>query len=236
MTYRSFKLSFATIFSLVTVLASVQLAHAASIVWSTTAIPTLYMSQGTVCTSLLYGTSVNVTYHADAVNAETGELVCGQSVPSGTKVTFRFAAHTWQDVNWFASGYNYDTPYGDWSANAAPPAATDYCVENNYINRWGTYQPAWGRYSVNKTYVPLRVAPPAQSVSGLSGFDCGTPVADGSVTCAAKEEGSYTPAFNFAATYGKFYPAIAYDPSWGYGACGASATPLRVPPSSAVYL
>ena len=237
MTRRSLTLPLATIVSLIALLGFVQAAHAGSVVWSTSQVPTLYMPQGSICTSLLYSTSINITYHADAINADTGESVCGATIPSGTKVKFKFADHTWQDVVWFSSGYNYDTPYGDWSADAAPPAPADFCTEHNFINTWGTYQPSWGRYSKNSTYVPLRVAPPSgQSVTGLEGFDCDTPSSDGSVTCTATQVGSASASFNFPGTYGKFYPAIAYDPAWGYGACGAGGAPLRVPKASTVYL
>ena len=246
---QSFKLPLATTFSFIVLLRRapnavlrivalsgfaflvlVQVASANSIVWTTTNVPTLYMPQGSICTSLLHSTSVNITYHADAVNADTRDFVCGTTIPSGTKVKFKFADHTWQDVVWFSSGYNYDTPYGDWSEKAAPPPAADYCTEHNFINYWGAWRPEWGRYSKNATYVPLRVAPPSkQTVSGLEGFDCASPDSDGSVTCAAKQTGSAAATFNFSDTYGKFYPAISYDPAWGYPPCGAGGAPLRVP-------
>ena len=233
----SYKRSLAIILSSLAFFAFASFAHASSVVWNTSKVPILYMSQGATCTSLLHNTSVNITYHTDAVNADTGESVCGATIPAGTNVKFNFGAHTWKDVNWFSTGYNYDTPYGDWSANAAPPAPAYFCTDHNFINSWGTYQPAWGRYSKNTTYVPLRIAPPSnQTVSGLDGFDCGTPAADGSLTCTAKQEGSVTPTFNFSDTYGKFYPAIAYDPAWGYPPCGASTAPLHVPKASTVYL
>ena len=56
------------------------------------------------------------------------------------------------------------------------------------------------------------------------------------MTCTATRAGSATASFNFPDTYGKFYPAIAYDPAWGYGPCGAGGAPLRVPKAGTVYL
>ena len=150
MLHRSFKLPLATILSLVALLASVQFAHAGSVVWNTSGVPTLYIPQGSVCTSLLHSTSVSVAYHADAANSETGEPVCGKTIPKGTEVEFKFAEHTWEDVYWNTTGYNYDTPYGDWSANASPPPAANYCTPHNFINNWGAWRPEWGRYLFGK--------------------------------------------------------------------------------------
>lgn len=138
-----------------------------------------------------------------------------------------------------------DSPYGDWSVDALsppasssmtpgvgpgnPPDPSEWCTQKNYLNTWGV---GWGN---NNSYVLLEINPPQEQVASINGFTCGTPGPDGSVSCTATTPGTYTPTFNFASTYGKFYYSILFGPVWPYG-CVAYPLPLSVmTPQGAVF-
>ena len=63
------------------------------------------------------GTQVSVTYNISATNADTGDPICGSSVPVGTRIRFQFVPHQPEDVVWSGTGYTMGTPYGSWAVN-----------------------------------------------------------------------------------------------------------------------
>jgi len=197
------------------------------------------------CYSVLQNLNTSVAYNAQAIDDTTGGDACNTTIPEGTQVDFDFTPHVSSDVSWFGTGFDMDSPYGDWSIDAdSPPTTTgsvvnedagnppdpaQWCTQKNYLNTWGV---GWGN---NNSYVLLEVDPPQEQVADIDGFTCGTPGPDGSVSCTASTPGTYTPTFNFASTYGKFYYSILYGPVWPYG-CVAYPLPLSVlTPQSGVF-
>ncbi|PWT76009.1 MAG: hypothetical protein C5B46_01895 [Proteobacteria bacterium] len=175
---------------------------------------------GYPCISILNSPNVSVTYNVRATNETTGENVCNTTVPAGTKIKFEFVPHVYSDVSWFGTGYDFDSPYGDWSANADHPPTSDaaqWCADKNFF-KMGGYR---------KQYILLQVAPPVQTVANTQGLTCSSPSADGSVECAAASGGSVTPQFQFQSTIGKFYYALDFAPSTP-GNCVAAPDPLYI--------
>jgi hypothetical protein len=218
-------------------------ASADSAVWSSN-IPGIFFNCGAPgsaaawygydCFSVLQNLNASVAYNAQAIDDTTGDDACNTTIPEGTQVDFDFTPHVSSDISWFGTGFDMDSPYGDWSVGAAsppvayddgnannPPDPSEWCTEKNYLNTWGI---GWGN---NNSYVLLEVDPPQEQVADTDGFTCGTPGPDGSVSCTASTPGTYTPTFNFENTYGKFYYAILYGPVWPYG-CVAAPLPLSV--------
>ncbi len=150
---------------------------------------------------------ITIGYDVSVTNASNGQIISsGASVPTGTVVNFVFPAWTPQNITWFGTGYSADSPYGDWQASA-PSSIT--CNPNDFIVNYN-YQDASAGLNLNfDVYVPLRVAPPARSLTGTTGMSCGGPVVqgDGSLKqqCTITGTGPLTPTFNYGATTGKFY-------------------------------
>ncbi len=84
--------------------------------------------------SVMSNPNVSITYHAQAVNADTGEmLACGSTVPKGTKVRYEFVPHVSEDIYWFATGYALDSPYGDWGVSTVAPPVS--CLDTSTCGR-----------------------------------------------------------------------------------------------------
>ena len=238
MTHRLFKLPLPTILSFV-VIGFVGIAHAESVQWNRTIANTTFFAcdsqhamgwgWGYDCASVLANPNVSVTYKIRAIERDTGKNVCNSTVAAGTAIKFEFVKHSYQDIYWFGTGFNMDSPYGDWSSQAAhPPSmgiscsssalcrvahpenAAHWCAEKNFLNTWGTDLFAGD----NRSYVLLQVEPPIKTLANAQGFDCGTPDESSSVICVARDVGETTPEFRFASTYGKWYFAHWYDTYW----------------------
>lgn len=181
-------------------------AHAESVLWGADVGSTLYHmhADGSRCVPMLGSAHADVSYTVTAVNVSTGMPVCGATVAKGTRIAFRFSPHTSNDVYWFGTGYAWDSPYGDWGANASYPAGQNICLAKNYYT-------ATGEASL---YGDLVVNPPVQALSGLSGFTCTADVS-GNQTCTADTVGSFSPVFSFGATYGKWYTGYVNGSSGG---------------------
>lgn len=194
-----------------------QFAHAESVQWNYVEPNTLYDISndpsfnawaGTNWFSGIVSPNVSVTYHAQVTNTDTGAVVpCGSSVSSGTKLTFAFVPHVYTDIYWFASGWLYDSPYGDWVAGAGKPYA-NMCsskADKDYINQY-----SWSLGTV-WLYVSLAVAPPAKTTNISSLFSCTGSSSDQSRVCTATGNGSASNTFDFAATPGQFFARIFFN-------------------------
>lgn len=157
---------------------------------------------------------VSITYRARIVNADTGEIIPPSgSVLEGTSLRLEFEPHYSQDVYWTTTGFGWDTPYGDWSANAAAPPIS--CQEKDFVGTQHTVE--WGPYPYD-LYVALMADPPKKTLSGTSGLACASPGANGNVSCTASKAGQVNPVFSFKATTGKFYGRVDMS-SFGGSSC-----------------
>jgi hypothetical protein len=170
--------------------------HAESVVWNG-------HIAGKICSPKNCGTfglqdvHMQVSYYVRVTNASTGEVFSsGSTVPQGTRVKYEFLPHEYTHIYWFTSGYNNDSPYGDWIVGAGKPAG-NICIPKN-----DTEFSAKNR--ALKAHVVFSVAPPAKSITGLSA-DCTTDSDGISKLCTLDEPGAATVQFNFANTPGKFY-------------------------------
>lgn len=173
--------------------------------------------------------NVAIEYRAFVQNATTGATIeCGASVPQGTKLSFTFSPHKYQDVSWSTTGGVYDTPYGDWSEHAAPPEQIS-CEGNDFVGR------DKGSYNAD-IYAPLRVHPPEKIVRGLEGLDC-VSTANGSQECVMDTAGLYPVIFTFAPTMGKFYARTEEVTRKQYrGICRGDNTPLLQPKTKQTFI
>ncbi len=65
---------------------------------------------------------VTITYDTEIINSDNNSIVWDTSeVPVGANLILKFKPHKYTDIFWFGSGYSYDSPYGQWRENAAPP-------------------------------------------------------------------------------------------------------------------
>lgn len=184
--------------------------HAESVLWNTAKAITLYTPLAVAYWYDYFGENlgslsnpiISVQYHTRVTNTDTGVVVaCGSAVPKGTRLSFEFIPHKYTDVYWFASGWSYDSPYGDWRRNADPPPIT--CETKDFIGEnVGDRNGQAFTYSI---YSALIVAPPDKNVSGVDGMACGAPNENGSIDCTANTAGTFASTFNFASTRGKFY-------------------------------
>ncbi|MEN9413359.1 MAG: hypothetical protein RLZZ342_446 [Candidatus Parcubacteria bacterium] len=174
---------------------STPVVQAAEVVWNAAPYERLG-HPATIGTWGLSGVQVRVSYHAKVVRTDTGVVIpCGGSVSAGTPLRFSFEPHTYNDVYWVGSGYNADSPYGDWVAGSALPAG-NICVSKNLVSG--------PQKHTSQYYGTLSVAPPAKTIAGLPS-GC-TTAADGvSKACTPTDTGTISAAFKFAPTTGKFY-------------------------------
>ena len=133
MSDRSLNIPLATIFSLVALLASVQTVAAESVVWTKQETTNLCSnSKQWECATAIQTPTISITYHAEVLQDGTGtKISCGSTIPKGTKVLLRFIPSQYTDVYWFAPGYSFDSPYGDWVSGGAKPQV-DMCNLDKY--------------------------------------------------------------------------------------------------------
>ena len=170
------------------------------------------------CATAIQTPSISITYHAEILQDGTGAVIqCGSTIAKGTKVLLHFIPSVYTDVYWFAPGYSFDSPYGDWVSGAAMPSV-DMCNKDQYyIDQTRSYNEN-GNYSV-QTFVSLSVNPlinhPSNKNISINGtlFTCDPPLSDMSQYCVATKPGTATVNFNFGGTYGAFYGdyKIIYD-------------------------
>jgi hypothetical protein len=189
---------------------------------------------------------VQVNYHATITNLDTGKNVTANAVvPVGTHLRLSFTPHIYNDIYWFGTGASGDSPYGDWIANAGGPSLS--CNAKDFVTTYYSYQDYesieynHGQPTTLDVFIPLSVNPPAESITSISGLSCGslTSTADGGhMDCTITAPGNYSPVFNFAQTYGKFYyryknyahyPSDAKAPP--VGSCVANNVPMREDPN-----
>ena len=151
---------------------------------------------------------LHVTYNAAITNVETGEVIQpGATVAKGVHLQLKFVPHVSQDISWFGTGGQFDSPYGEWVEGAAPPgpiACRSQDFLNTLINRDDLVTYPNGTYR-GEVYAALTVDSPQKSLQGLNGLDCTIDNAKATADCIATAEGSYPIAFYFAPTTGKMY-------------------------------
>lgn len=173
---------------------------------------------GGPCTATrLMSRNVSIEYNVRVINETKGvTIACGSTVTKGDKLSFEFVPHHYTDISWNGVGYSNDTPYGDWIANAGPPAGSPHqCLAKDQVN--------------GKMYVPLSVAPPSKSITGQSNLGCSS-LSDGVMKCTPTEIGSNTVVFNFGATSGQFYGRTVVTNNEVAGStddCLGSNSPMR---------
>ncbi len=146
----------------------------------------------------LMNMQIQVTYHATTRNLDTGSIVAsGDVVPQGADILFSCGEHTYQDIYWFSSGYNADSPYGDWVPNAGNPG--NLCQDKNYVPFDGRTEGHQGL-----TYATFSVNPPVRTISGLPAT-CTTYTDGVSKVCRDVTSGTLTATCHYAATHGIFY-------------------------------
>ena len=234
----SYKVSFATLLSVIALFATVLLtaatAHAESVVWNTQKTDTLYTPLAVSYWYDYFGENlgsiwdpnITVQYNARVTNTDTGEIIpCGSSVPAGTHLSFDFIPHQYTDVYWFAAGWGFDSPYGEWRDDAVSPTVS--CEKKDFVgSNVGDKNGSAFTYYI---YSALVVAPPSKHVSGIEALQCGTPDQNGSTACTANTVGTITSTFDFAPTIGKFYGRLWSPPyftsDWTYD-CYGSTEPM----------
>ena len=121
------------------------------------------------------------------------------------------------DVYWFAPGYSFDSPYGDWVSGGAKPQVDMCNLDKYYIDQARSYNDN-GNYTV-QTFVSLSVNPlinhPTNKNISINGtiFTCDPPLSNMSQYCVATGVGDAIVNFNFGGTYGHFYGdyKVLYD-------------------------
>ena len=153
--------------------------------------------------------NISIQYHASAINADTGATIpCDgtATIQEGTRVRFVFEPHTPEDIYWFATGAAFDSPYGEWIAGAAKPAANmcTYLPQKDFIVTQHSKGLSGQANVTGNIYVSLVGNPPAKDleVTGSVG-NCTT--VGSNKTCTASSVGTISARFNFAPTTGIFY-------------------------------
>ena len=174
--------------------------EAESTVWSKTFPDSYYAKIGPEYITALISPSVQVRYKYQMRNDDTGGLIsCGDSVPTGTSVTYEFLPHHYTDVYWFGTGRAYDSPYGSWVRNAGRSSGGICVTKNYYFTETGN-----GFVNATKHYSDFAVNPPAKRVEDLPADNC-TAGLGGNTTCLFDEPGVINSKFVFESTYGKWH-------------------------------
>src|SRR3989344_5488246 len=177
-----------------------------NVIWNTAQVVNLCNASGEhnyACASRLLNPNITINYHVQ-ITDDLGNVVAqGATIPAGTTLHLSFVPHVYTDVYWFGTGFSFDSPYGEWRADAIGPTpiaadAKDY-ISTIYTGAGGSGDTPLAAYR------PLVVNPPIKSIGGVDGFNCDAPESDGSLTCTPTQSGTYTPQFEFADTYGHFY-------------------------------
>jgi hypothetical protein len=231
------------------------LAHAESVVWSSTNLPSLeylyssvddygkvYKGQESAWYDVLQTlmqAMVTVRYNVsvsevDASGNKIGVLSSGSTVPQGTRVLYEFTPHKYTDISWNGTGSYTDTPYGQWTANAGlPPKGFVICGKTGQNMRNDNfYYESAGRL----LYTILGIAPPTKHVDLAGGASCTTQSDGVSQLCTMTEPGAQITTFVFENTIRHFFPSIRHDyydeGDNNYGGCGVTGTrPMRLPPA-----
>jgi hypothetical protein len=159
------------------------------------------------------------------------------TVQSGKQVILKFNPYVSDNIFWFGTGYSLDSPFGEWRANAAPPARVNNKVICDSKDLTGQYTTSiTGNYTFD-VYIPLVVDPATRSLGQLNGLTCGAASTnpDGSVTaaCTVTGTGTISPTFNYGSTFGRFYYRY-YDLrdmtsiGWGTAGCYGNNIPLSL--------
>lgn len=175
--------------------------------------------------------TVTITYLADILNLDTNTILSDNAtIPVGTHLLLRFKPHVYEHITWFGTGYAFDTPYGDWVAEAKAPTPVlpgdhpmrprNTCNPKDFLQRLIEFSN--GSFDA---YVPLAVNPPVKTLTDLSHLDCGTLSPEGHMLCTVTSPGTVTAKFNFAPTYGTFYYRLL-ERLAGAAACYGGNAPL----------
>lgn len=172
----------------------------------------------------------------DAANP-TQIIQPGSSVAPGQQLLLKFNPYSSNNIYWFATGYSMDSPYGEWTSGATPPARSGNrvsCLSKDLTARYTLNQ---GSYGMNfDVYIPFVVNPPARTLSNTGGLVCSSltqnPDGSASAVCTVTAAtGSINPSFNYGSTFGKFYYRY-YDYrdmssiGWGGAGCYGNNIPL----------
>ena len=159
--------------------------------------------------------TISVGYDFSVIDKNTGQLISKNStVAPGQQLIFKFGSYTSDNVFWFGTGYSMDSPYGDWSVNAAAPARVSgkvTCDSKDFVNDYKLTFENGGSNETYKVYAPFMVNPPARTLTNTSGLSCGalsvSPLGEIQAECTVTAAGgtTVTPSFNFSSTYGVFY-------------------------------
>jgi hypothetical protein len=168
--------------------------HAESVLWSRSFDSNLYSVDyllGGDDELYFRDPAVTVHYRAHMENEDTGALIpSGATILTGSRVRFVFERHAYTDISWFATGGTFDSPYGDWSADAAAPPIA--CNSKDFVGKDNTDQKYQG-----DIYASLVVNAPLKMLSGVDAFDCEAPAVDGTQICTASAPGTFNPLFTF---------------------------------------
>lgn len=170
---------------------------------------TQYLNNGFVTVN--YGVQAQ---EIDASGNVIRNIMCGSTVAPGTRVKYSFIPHHYSDVHWVATGGFWDTPYGEWRSGATAPLLNERCTDKNLYYNSTAYNSYYQTDMTQWLFAALSVAPPVKvaSVSGDSAI-C-TPDGEGQV-CIMTAPGTQTVTFNFAETYGYFYPGYYFTDATG---------------------
>ena len=173
----------------------------------------------------LVNPNITIKYNTEIRDVDTNTLITdGDFVSVGSRLILKFLPHQSEDIYWFGTGYSTDSPYGDWIAGMAPP--TKACLEKDFNG-----STAWRAEKVVNIYIPLVVAPPIKTISGLDNLSCEALVGDEgtgySMNCIVTSAGSIKPQFSFGNTTGKFYYRYSGKNDAGHNACYANQIPME---------
>ena len=179
--------------------------------------------------------NITIGYGVTVLDADTNQSIeRGSTVAVGDKLKYVFAPYVSDDIFWFGTGYSMDSPYGEWRANAAPPARVGgkvTCESKDFTAKY--FLPGYNL--TFDVYIPFVVHPPARSLKDIpSNLTCDAPVGSGtgsvSTTCTVTAQGAIEPKFRYESTYGKFYYRY-YDyrnmgGGWGGPGCYGNNIPM----------
>jgi len=203
-TLHIFKLGLFGLILLSTAFSVTTVVRAESVLWNTSPMVNLCNAAGAgfACAHRLVNPNITIQYHAQVTDDIGVQLAPGATVSVGTTLHLSFVPHTFEDVYWFGTGFSFDSPYGEWRVDADPPAVSANEKDFTGITHTGANGASTEPLA---SYRPLVVAPPAKTITSADGLGCGAPATDGSLTCTPQQAGTFTPQFNFADTFGKYY-------------------------------
>jgi hypothetical protein len=159
-----------------------------------------YAHEGNINVGIIGNPNIGITYDTRVIDAKTGAVInSGTEVPKGTVLEYEFRPHVSDHISWAATGYFYDTPYGDWVAGAGLPAG-NLCVEKNYVKG------GLGDSGDHAIWASLSVDPPVKTLS-VSNASCVDISTAGRVAsrCTLSSAGTVKASFVFKSTTGQYY-------------------------------